>query len=71
MEKALKEKLEKEGEQKVVKALTSSINGAGVYDPSTNVTANTFLNIVKEGTQEFEQKMGRPMTYSEMRDLYG
>jgi len=71
MEKALKEKLEKEGEQKVVKALTSSINSTGVYDPSTNVNANTFLNIVKEGAQEFEQKMGRPMTYSEMRDLYG
>ena len=40
MEKALKEKLEKEGEQKVVKVLTSS----EPCDPSTNVNANTFLH---------------------------
>jgi len=60
MEKALKEKLEKEGEQKVAKALK---------DPTANAT--TFLNIVKEGADEFQQKTGRTMTYSEMRELYG
>ena len=60
MEKALKEKLEKEGEQKVVKALK---------DPAANAT--TFLNIVKEGADEFQQKTGRPMTYGEMREMYG
>ena len=52
--------LEKEGEQKAVKALS---------DPSAN--ANTFLNIIKEGAKEFEQKTGRTMTYSEMRETYG
>ena len=52
--------LEKEGEQKVVKALK---------DPTANAT--TFLNIVKEGADEFQQKTGRPMTYSEMREMYG
>ena len=56
----LKEKLEKEGEQKVVNALT---------DPSTNAT--TFENIMKEGATEFKQKTGRNMTYSEIRELYG
>jgi len=60
MEKKLKDKLEKEGEKKAVKALV---------DPSSNAT--TFLNIIKEGAKEFEQKTGRPMTYSEMRDMYG
>jgi hypothetical protein len=60
MEKELKDKLEKEGEIKTVKALS---------DPSSN--ANTFLNIIKEGAKEFEQKTGRPMTYGEMRDMYG
>ena len=60
MEKALKEKLEKEGEQKTYTALS---------DPSAN--ANTFLNIVKEGINEYEQKTGKTMTYSEMREMYG
>ena len=60
MENELKKRLEKEGEQKAVKALS---------DPSAN--ANTFLNIVKEGINEYEQKTGKTMTYSEMREMYG
>ena len=60
MENELKKRLEKEGEQKAVKALS---------DPSAN--ANTFLNIIKEGANEFEQKTGNTMTYSEMRSIYG
>jgi len=61
MDKVLKEKLEKEGKEKAVKTLLT--------DPSAN--AQTFFNIVKKGGKEFEQKTGRPMTYSEMRDMYG
>ena len=60
MEKALKDKLEKEGEQKTYTAF---------YDPSAN--ANTFLNIIREGINEFEQQTGRTMSYSEMREMYG
>ena len=60
MEKALKDKLEKEGEEKAKKALANPV-----------VTSDTFLNIIKEGAKEFEQKTGRPLTYSEMRNLYG
>ena len=60
MENELKKRLEKEGEQKAVKALS---------DPSAN--ANTFLNIVKEGINEYEQKTGKTMTDSEMREMYG
>ena len=56
----LLQSLEKEGEQKAIKALA---------DPSS--TPKTFLNIIKEGAKEFEQKTGRTMTYSEMRELYG
>ena len=29
------------------------------------------LNIMKESADEFTQKTGRPMTYSEMREMYG
>lgn len=60
MEKALKDKLEKEGEEKAKKALANP-----------KATSDTFLNIIKEGAKEFEQKTGRPLTYSEMRNLYG
>ena len=57
---ALLRSLEKEGEQKTYTALS---------DPSAN--ANTFLNILREGAKEFEQKTGKTMTYSEMRAIYG
>ena len=57
---ALLRSLEKEGEQKTYTALS---------DPSAN--ANTFLNIIREGAKEFEQKTGKTMTYSEMRAIYG
>lgn len=31
----------------------------------------TLLNFMKDGNSEFKEKMGRNMTYSEMRNLYG
>jgi hypothetical protein len=62
----LKEKLEKEGTQKAEKIVRGIVNGT-----ITSVSGPTFLNIIAEGNAEFKEKMGRPMTYSEMRDLYG
>jgi hypothetical protein len=35
------------------------------------VTVNTFMNIVKNGADEFKAKTGRTMTYSEMREAFG
>jgi len=29
------------------------------------------LEPIKKGAKEFEERVGRPMTYSEMRSLYG
>jgi len=66
MEKTLKDKLEKEGEKKVKQIVNDIVVGT-----TTKVTADTFLNIVKEGNAEFQSKTGRPLTYGEMRDLYG
>lgn len=66
MEKALKEKLEKEGEQKVNKINNDKKNGIII-----DVSGGTYLNIIKEGNKEFLEKMGRPLTYGEMRELYG
>ena len=32
---------------------------------------DTLVNIMSEGAEEFKEKTGRPMTYSEMRQMYG
>ena len=66
MEKTLKEKLEKEGEQKAKKIIDSILDGT-----ASDVSGGTFLDIIKEGNGEFTSMMGRPLTYGEMRELYG
>ena len=53
-------KLEKEGMQKVQK----------LHNTNT-CNMDTLTQIMKEGEEEFKQKMGRNMTYSEMRRMYG
>jgi len=61
--KALKEKLEKEGEQKAAKIIQTNTN--------SNAAAQQCANMVAQGIVEFREKTGRQMTYSEMRELYG
>jgi hypothetical protein len=56
----LKNKLEKEGEQKVVDLIRTN-----------NVNEKTLVNIIENGNDEFKQIHGRNMTYSEMRSIYG
>ena len=70
MEQALKDKLEKEGEQKVAELVKKieDVVGCGV---NTDISQNPFLKIIKEGNEEFKAKTGRSLTYSEMRALYG
>jgi hypothetical protein len=63
--KALKEKLEKEGEQKAAEIVQTNTNS----DP--NAAAQQCANMVAQGITEFREKTGRQMTYSEMRELYG
>ena len=62
-EKTLKVKLEKEGEQKVVKMLKTESNIDNV--------GQQCINIMAQGAAEFKEKTGRNLTYSEIRDLYG
>jgi dissimilatory sulfite reductase (desulfoviridin) alpha/beta subunit len=38
---------------------------------STENDSNLFQNIMNSGAQEFKEKIGRDMTYSEMREMYG
>jgi gas vesicle protein len=56
----LMKKLEKEGMQKVQK-----------LNETSNCNMDTLTQVMKEGEEEFKQKMGRNMTYSEMRTMYG
>lgn len=56
----LKNKLEKEGEQKVADLIKTN-----------NVNEKTLVNIIDNGNDEFKQIHGRNMTYSEMRSIYG
>ena len=41
-------------------------NGLKKNNNKEKVTANTFMEIIREGNNIFEEKTGRPMTYSEM-----
>lgn len=56
----LMSKLEKEGMQKVQNLHQTN---------SCNI--DTLTQIMKEGEEEFKQKIGRNMTYAEMRRMYG
>jgi len=81
----LMEKLEKEGEKKVFELLQKNENSnfvsSAVASVLTNETipinappkdfGNALINIMSAGADEFKEKTGRHMTYSEMRQLYG
>ena len=56
----LMKKLEKEGMKKVQQLHNTN-----------NCNMDTLTQIMKEGEEEFKQKTGRNMTYSEMRSMYG
>jgi ribosomal protein L16 Arg81 hydroxylase len=56
----LMKKLEKEGMHKV----------QNLHNTNT-CNMDTLTQIMKEGEEEFKQKTGRNMTYSEMRRMYG
>lgn len=53
-------KLELTGEQKVEDLMKSK-----------NVSEEALIQIINEGNDEFKNTLGRNMTYSEMRSLYG
>jgi hypothetical protein len=70
-------------EKKTELKLTNAIKIGRIMDPvklvlgeNKNNTAiqqssNVLKSIMQEGADEFKEKMGRNMTYSEMREMYG
>ena len=63
-------------EQKVILSFDSKLSPdnprtpTSIENPSRDV-ANILISIMQSGANEFKEKMGRPMTYSEMRAMYG
>ena len=58
--KELCKKLELEGEQKVEDLFKEK-----------NISEESLMQIINEGNDEFKNAVGRNMTYSEMRSIYG
>lgn len=56
----IKNKLENEGMEKAKNMLTSG-----------NMTEKKIKDILNECAKRFEEQTGRPMTYGEMREMYG
>jgi hypothetical protein len=52
--------LEKQGETDVKNLSTTSLP-----------VEQTLMGLLQKGANEFEQQMGRKMTYGEMREMYG
>jgi|LakMenEpi03Aug12_release.lakeMendotaPanAssembly.Ray.scaffolds.fasta_scaffold437351_2 hypothetical protein len=64
----IKIKIETDSEKKVVE-LNKNINSFQDYGKPD--IGNLLINIMKTGADEFKEKTGRNMTYSEMRYMFG
>ena len=64
----IKRKIEADAEKKVVQ-LNNNISSFNDY--SKPEIGNLLLNIMQTGADEFKEKTGRNMTYSEMRQMFG
>lgn len=64
----IKTKIEADAEKKVLQLNTKfdSLNDYGKED-----IGNLLLNIIQTGVNDFKEKTGRSMTYSEMREMFG
>ena len=64
----IKEKIETDAEKQVIQ-INKSINSFQDYVKPE--IGNLLINIMKTGADEFKEKTGRSMTYSEMREMFG
>jgi hypothetical protein len=68
--KELMARLEKEGIEKM-KKLNAEIPHCGGIPLLSDKDIDKVTDFMKEGGKEFQKKTGRPMTYGEMREVYG
>lgn len=67
--KELMARLEKEGMNKM-QELNTKID-RGDLPPFGKEHMDQVMQVMKDGEKEFRENTGRPMTYSEMRAMYG
>ena len=74
-EKTILRKLEKDGEDKVKEIMKQTPSTTPIPTPTPTPepipTSQKLINLIKEGMKEYQEKTGKPMTYSEMREAYG
>ena len=64
----IKRKIESDAEKKVVQ-LNKNTNSFQYYEK--NEFQSLLIDIIQTGADEFKEKIGRNMTYSEMREMFG
>ena len=64
----IKEKIETDAEKQVIQINKSISSFQDYVKPEIG---NLLINIMKTGSDEFKEKTGRNMTYSEMREMFG
>ena len=72
------EKIKKEIELKTAKILLQGIESGKITNPilekdqvKQGHNQDLILNVLSSGAKEFKEKMGRNMTYGEMREMFG
>ena len=77
-ESSKKTKIMKEIEVKTEKKIMNSFQSCQLTNPLLEKSSvkqeknqDVLLSLLSEGSKEFKEKMGRNMTYSEMREMYG
>jgi hypothetical protein len=64
----IKRKIEADAEKKVLQLNTTICS---FNDYKKEDVGNLLLNIIQTGSNDFKEKTGRNMTYSEMREMFG
>jgi hypothetical protein len=68
-------KEEKEKEDKIKQDLSNKVNNEAIQIVKNETDINNAVNALNEqinnGIKEFNLKIGRPMTYAEMRQMWG
>ena len=72
--KKIMKEIELKTEKKIVGALQTNDITNPIIETSSQKQQNNqdvLLSLLSEGANEFKEKMGRNMTYGEMREMYG
>jgi hypothetical protein len=67
----IKKEIEKETEQKIINKYYVSNEIKNKNNIDLNKEVKELKDIMNEGAIKFKEKVGREMSYSEMREMYG